>query len=44
METSGVIRLSERSVEKHNLFYNAFIQDGDSSLIESFAKLMFMIQ
>ena len=31
METSTVIQLYERSVEKHSLFYNPFIGDGDSS-------------
>ena len=41
METSAIIQLYERSVEKHSLFYNPFI--GDSVVFtESFSTLMYI--
>ena len=39
MESNGVIQLYERSFDKHNVRYNAFIGDGDSSSYSSVDKL-----
>ena len=42
METSAVIQLYEKSVEKHSLFYDPFIGDGDSLAYRELSKLMYM--
>ena len=39
METSAVIQLYERSVEKHSLLYDPFIGDGDSSAYRERCKI-----
>ena len=39
METSAVIQLHERSVEKHRLFYNPLIGDGDSLACKKLCKI-----
>ena len=40
MGSNGVIQLYERSFDKHNVRYNAFIGDGDSSSYSSVDKFM----
>ena len=39
MEKSALIQLYERSVEKHSLFYDPFIGDGDSSGYREFCNI-----
>ena len=39
MESAGVIQLYERSIDKHNICYNPFIGDGDSSSYSAVDKL-----
>ena len=39
MESAGVIQLYERSIDKHNICYNPFIGDGDSSSYNAVDKL-----
>ena len=38
MESAGVIQLYERSIDKHNIHYNPFIGDSDSSSYSTVGK------
>ena len=38
------MQLYERSAKNPSLLYNPFIGDSDGSVIENFAKLMYMVQ
>ena len=42
METSVVIQLYEKSIEKHSLFYDPFIGDGGSLAFRELSELMYM--
>ena len=38
MENEGVLEMYRRSVELHNIFYDPFIGEGDSSAYQSVVK------
>ena len=38
MEKEGVLEMYRRSVQLHNIFYDPFIGDGDSSTYQSVVK------